>query len=529
LTDSPKETPKDKDAPASTTSDAAGAKAEKPSGVAGAKAKTPPSAQGRAGKTGARRKAGPKAANKKAGKGPGPRAARQAAKRLIETPAKPDPAQDTPAQKATTPAPGAAAQANPAQAKPAPANPAQAKPAPQAQTPRAVAQAAAAAQGDLGPVSPAAPPAATRPRHWGVVLSFVLFVVLPAMITAWYLWERAADQYASRLAFSVRTEEAGSALEFLGGISSLSGSGSADTDVLYQFIQSQELVREVDDDLDLVAIWSRPGIERDPIFAYDPDGTIEDLQRQWDRMISITYDSGTQLIQLRVQAFDPDDAQAIAEAIYARSTEMINQLSAIAREDAIRYARSDLEQAVERLKQARAALTQFRNRTQIVDPTVDLQGQAGLVNTLNQQLAEALIELDLLRETTRQGDPRISQAERRIRVIEARIGEERQKLGLGGNGAADQEAFADLVGEYERLVVEQSFAENSYTSALAAFDASRAEAGRQSRYLAAHVRPTLAERAEYPERPILLTLITLFLFLVWAVVVLTVYSLRDRR
>ncbi|MDX5402048.1 MAG: capsule biosynthesis protein [Rhodobacterales bacterium] len=361
-----------------------------------------------------------------------------------------------------------------------------------------------------------------------VLASFVLMVVLPTLVAAWFLWVRAADQYASNLGFSVRREETSSALELLGGITALSGSSSTDTDILYKFLQSQDLVRRIHTQLDLAAIWSHPAAANDFVFGYDTEGTIEDLLSHWKRMVKIYYDSASGLIDLRVLSFDPQDSRRIAEAIFAESTAMINELSAIAREDAIRYARADLESAVERLKTARQVITEYRNRTQIVDPTMDTQGQIGLVNTLQGQLAEAMIELDLLSETTRSTDPRIETANRRIRVIEARIAAERQKVGIGtasGNG----EAFADLVGEYERLVVDREFAEQSYTASLAAYDAALAEARRQSRYLAAHIRPTLAERAEYPERFILLAVTGLFLFLIWSVVVLVAYSLRDRR
>src|SRR5690606_13970348 len=117
-------------------------------------------------------------------------------------------------------------------------------------------------------------------------------------------------------------------------------------------------------------------------------------------------------------AFDPASARAIAEAIYAESSGMINALSASARADATRYAAEDLDLAVERLKQAREALTAFRVANQIVDLTADLQGQMGLLNTLQAQLAEALIDMDLMVSTTREDDPRLQQAQRRIAVIE---------------------------------------------------------------------------------------------------------------
>ncbi len=376
-------------------------------------------------------------------------------------------------------------------------------------------------------VPPPARPARARRRHWFLLLSFLVLAVTPVLVTSFYLWTAAADQYASRLAFSVRSEEQSSPIEILGGITDLSGSSSSDTDILYAYLNSQELVSRIDDKVDLGAIWGRISPSEDPVFAYDIDGTIEDLVAHWKRKVSIIYDSSTRLIEMRILAFEPKDAMVIAQSVLDESTEMINQLSAIAREDAIRYAREDLQSALVRLRVARQELTRFRNRTQIVDPSIDTQNQMGLLITLQQQLADAFISVDLLLDTTGPEDPRLIQAQRRVEVIEARIKIERQKLGLGG----DEEGaivYADLVGEYEGLIVDREFAETSYTATLAAFDAAQAEARRQSRYLAAHVRPTLAQRAEYPKRLNLTVIVGIFSLLGWAIFCLVFYSLRDR-
>ena len=376
-------------------------------------------------------------------------------------------------------------------------------------------------------VRPTARQAWLQPRHKFMALSFLVITALPLIVATFYLWGRAADQYASHLGFSVRTEESSSAIEILGGITELSGSSSSDTDILFAYLNSQELVRKVDDVVDLRAIWSRVSHSSDPVFAYDTPGTIEDLLEHWKRKVTIIYDSGSGMLDLRILAFTPEDAQTVAQALLEECTAMINNLSAIAREDAVRYAREELEAAVARLKTARRALTKFRNRTQIVDPAIDTQNQMGLLITLQGQMAEALIELDLLQDTTRQSDPRIVQAERRVEVIQDRIDAERRKLGLG-TGADTGEVFANLVGEYEGLIVDREFAERSYTAALATFDSAQAEARRQSRYLAAHIRPTLAEQSKFPERSRIITLMALFLMLGWAILVLVYYSLRDR-
>jgi capsular polysaccharide transport system permease protein len=87
----------------------------------------------------------------------------------------------------------------------------------------------------------------------------------------------------------------------------------------------------------------------------------------------------------------------------------------------------------------------------------------------------------------------------------------------------------EVVGDFEALKVDLEFASSAYTQALANLTVARAEARRQSRYLAAHVEPTLAERALYPRRAMLSGLIGLFLLLSWGVLMLIYYNVRDSR
>ncbi|MEY1557971.1 sugar transporter [Yoonia sp. R2331] len=375
---------------------------------------------------------------------------------------------------------------------------------------------------------PPAKAARAKPRHWFMFFAFIIMVAAPVSVAGWYLYTRAADQYASTLGFTVRSEDVSSAVDILGGLgSTLGGGGGGDSDILYEFIRSQEMVRAIDTKLDLRGLFSRH-VEQDPVLGFDPAGTIEDLTTFWRRMVRVSYDTGSGLIELRVLAFEPEEAKAIAEAIYDESSVMINALSAIARADATRYAQEDLELSLERLKTAREALTAFRLANQIVDPNADIQTQIGLLATLQEQQATAIIEYQLISETASEGDPRVAQARRRLEVIEAQVEEERKKFGAGGVGPGGQE-YAKIISEFERLTVDREFAETAYAATLSAFDAARAEANRQSRYLAAYIQPTLAERSEFPQREVLLALVTLFSFLTWAIISLIYYALRDRR
>lgn len=378
-------------------------------------------------------------------------------------------------------------------------------------------------------VQPIARPAQLRRRHWGLIFSFLAMVLAPLAGIVFYLWTVAEDQYLSTTGFTVRSQESGGATELLGGLAQFAGGSTAsDSDILYEFIQSQEMVEAVEADVGLFAHYSAPW-PGDWAFALWPDASMEDLTWYWQRIVGISYDAGTGLIEVTATAFDAETARAITRAILSESQDRINALNTQAREDAMRYARADLEEAIGRLKEAREALTRFRTRTRIVDPEADIQSRMGVMSNLQQQLAEALIEYDLLRGTTNAGDPRLAKAQQRIDVIRERIQSERQTFtsdntDTGGLG----EDYPSLIAEYESLTVDREYAEQAYRAALTALEVARDDATRQSRYLATYIKPTLAQDSEYPKRHVLAPLAALFLLLIWSIGALIYYSIRDR-
>ncbi len=377
-------------------------------------------------------------------------------------------------------------------------------------------------------VRPMATPARPQKRHRGILLWFAIIVLGPVAAAAFYLYTIAQDQYASTVGFTVRAEETASATDLLGGIGSvLGGGGNNDAEILYEYVRSQEIVKLVDEAVDLREKWS-VSHGTDPLMTFDPDGTIEDLTDFWARMVRVHFDAGSGLMQLRVKAFNAEDAKVIAEEIFKQSSAMINELSQQAREDATSYAREDLTRAEDALRSARESLTTFRLSNQIVDPSADIQSQMGLLTNLQNQLAEALIEFDLVSLNTQTNDPRLTQAQRRIDVIQERIDAEREKFGAQGQGPGGG-SYADTIADFERLTADREFAERTYVAARTAYDAALAEAQRQSRYLAAYVRPTLAEKAEYPQRELIVGIVALFAFLIWAISSLVFYAVRDRR
>ena len=408
-------------------------------------------------------------------------------------------------------------------ARPAGANPPQQGAGPGAPKPGSWAAAVAEVE-----VRPLVQPARIKPRHRGLLLGLGLVVVLPLILAAAYLWILARDQYASTVGFTVRQEESASAGALAGGLAQVlgvGGSSGSNARVLYEFIQSQELVELVQRDLDIRAHYAQ-GWPMDPVFSIWPDATIEELTRFWLRMVRISYDEGSGLIEIEVRAHDPQFARAMAERLVAESQTMINQLNDTARRDAMAWAQEDMDQSIARLRTAREALTAFRASTQIVDPAADIQGRMGILTSLQTQLAQALVDLDLLTGVD-DSDPRRRQLARRIEVIRDRIVQERQSFAAQDVTISDTD-YPTLIARYESLLVDQEVAEATYRAAQAQLDAARSRAERNTLYLATYIRPTLAQKSEYPDRPVLILLAGFFLLMLWSVLALVYYSLRDR-
>lgn len=357
--------------------------------------------------------------------------------------------------------------------------------------------------------------------------SVVLVVLLPVLLSAAYLAFLAEDQYASTTGFTIRQGETESASNILGGLTQLVGrSAAGNADLLFEFLQSQEIVERIDGQIDLRAHYSTTW-PRDPVFSIRPEGPIEELARFWRRMVRITYNQASGLIMVEVRARDPGTARDIARLVIAESETMINMLNEAARRDSMANAEADLAEALRRLRTAREDMVAFRARTQILDPMADIQGRMGVLNNLQQQLAQALVDHDLLLPTADSADPRVRQAVRRIEVIRNRIAEERRSF-AGQDVTVDNTDYPQLLAQYEGMRVTQEFAEQSYLAALTAFDAARSNAARQQLYLATFIRPTLAQQASYPQRLLLVGLTALFATLIWSIMALVYYSLRDR-
>lgn len=366
-----------------------------------------------------------------------------------------------------------------------------------------------------------------RRRRAGLWLSFVMLVVLPTAVAAWYLFEKAADQYVSYVSFAVRSPDAtvpSPVLEMFGGGADTT---RGDSQILYEYLQSQPLVERIDDRLDLRAIYNAP--QADPLFRLGEDPSIEALVEYWNLAQTVSYDSSAGIIYAEIRAFDPDQAQSIAAAMVEESESLINDLSAKSRNDAIAFATADLEQAESRVRAVRVELQSFRGAAGTADVSLDIQSAMALVSQLRGRRAALAADYDSRREMLGADSPTLLALKRQLSAFDDQIAlEEGRIASIGSDGSAETGSLADAAGRQEELMVERQFAENMYTASLSAVEVARAEARRAQRYLAIHIRPTRADVAEHPRRWTLSIAIGIVSLVLWSILQLIASSIRDR-
>jgi capsular polysaccharide transport system permease protein len=252
---------------------------------------------------------------------------------------------------------------------------------------------------------------------------------------------------------------------------------------------------------------------------------IEDLVTYWRGQVDAFFDPADGTIVVKARAFAPEDALQLAQGILASSERLVNDLSARARSDALRDSENDVRQAERRLAAALVKLSDFRDRQGVVDPRKTADASAALDGRVRDDLVRANTELSTLKEYLQDDAPSLKLLEARIRALEA----QRRALESEVTDTADtrSQALSRIMGSYEQLESERSFAESAYRHALETLDRARMNADRQHIYIADFVQPRLPEKALYPRRLRALGIVFVIAFATWAIGCLTVRSVRD--
>ncbi|MEM6383168.1 MAG: hypothetical protein AAF739_10880 [Pseudomonadota bacterium] len=361
-------------------------------------------------------------------------------------------------------------------------------------------------------------------RNWKLV-SALIVVGLPTLLTAIYVLAFATDRYAVESQFAVRSQDSTfiDASGILGALGGAPDQTSTDSHMVVDYLQSVDFIDNLQAFLDIEAIYGRSNI--DFISRLTGSTEIERLADYWSRVTNVYYDNIKGTIILETSAFTPDESVAVAERTLQLAGELVNRISLEARNESLRNANADLARAELRLAQSREAMREFRAREQIADPVIRAGSAQQLIATLEGDLARVDAEIASAGNFLSESAPGMIVLQARRESILGQIDAARRQI--DGSTPLEGGDVARILSSFEELGIEQEFAQQAYTAALTSLEAARAEADRNQRYLAVFVQPRAPERAEYPRAEVVIPTVFAFSLLAWVIGVLGFYGIRE--
>ncbi|MFG6080416.1 hypothetical protein ACEUZ9_000973 [Paracoccus litorisediminis] len=380
--------------------------------------------------------------------------------------------------------------------------------------------------GKVREAPPVCEPEARRPAGCGIRRLLMACAAIPFLFCTGYNL-MATERYAAHASFVVRnTVNNGGSGDLLDGLTGSVSSGSTKSDsyIVRRFIESADLVRLMDAEFDLAKIY---GAERaDPISALRSDASFEDKVDYWNRRVLSSFDHTTGILTLEIQAYAPEEAKALADAVMSKIDDVVNAISADARNASYEFARKQADAAAVELRAAQSRVKDFRSARGIADPVMSASRDDMLIFELNKQIIEEKAALGAIEDGISRPGANVARITQRIAALEHQRDGIRQNIASGGSEAM---VSAEAMNEYEALTLEVEIARSRYMLMLQGMETARSEAERQQRYLAIFETPYVAEDSAYPRRLINIMIAAIAALMGWGIASFVVQMIRDHR
>ncbi len=342
------------------------------------------------------------------------------------------------------------------------------------------------------------------------------------LLAAGYLFLCAKDRYVSEAQFSVVVEEQ-SGIDMAEGLGALLGgasSGGSDTQAVIGFIQSADLLLEVEKQFGLVEHFSAP--KRDWIFRMGVEDSLEDRLEYYRKKIAAQYNMTTGLVDLQVQSYSPELSLEVARYVLSATEAFINEQNQAIAQEQLEFAKSELVRAHEVVKTEEKALLNFQNTHNMIQPEALIAAQMEAIQALRLQKIQKEIEVATLKASSPKS-PMLAALGRTVLELGAEI--KRQEAALAGE---DQQKLNTLHAAFKELELNLGFAVQLRKGAEILLESARADASSNSRFFSVIQNPYLPEEEVAPRRWYLL-LSTIFLTLLSVVMVQAlIKSVLDR-
>ncbi|MEL6475826.1 MAG: hypothetical protein AAFR17_00750 [Pseudomonadota bacterium] len=355
-----------------------------------------------------------------------------------------------------------------------------------------------------------------RRKGGNLLLRLAAFVLVPTLVVAWFLWERATPFYVSNSVFRVLSADnpSGQGGGLFSGMFGGGAGNSQDAVAVEKFILSRDVLRRLEAEHGFISHYKNSDL--DYFHRLKSDTTFEDAFDLYAKMVNVSFDPTEGVLQMAVRASTPEDAQRFGKAIIDYSEEMVDQLSNRLRQDALSNAAAKRQEAEDRAKAARESVAAMRNQQEVFSVPVEVERKLSIVTQLELQLVDRQNSLANRQRFAPASDSRIQALQVEIETLQTRIGEMKREI---TNASDNSGSLAQQNIALEGALAEKEIADAIMAAAIQAEQQAEAEANRQHRYLAIVDSPSMPDKSAYPKK--LQTVALFFLIFLGGYILLT--------
>lgn len=332
----------------------------------------------------------------------------------------------------------------------------------------------------------------------------------------------ASDRYVSRAHIVLQSPEIiPSGLNVSSILSGTSGSG--DLLLLREHLQSVSMLQKLQGSMNLREHYSNPEIDRWSRLE-SADVPIEAFHDYMNKRVAITFDDYSKVLRIEVQAYDPETARAITQALLDEGERHMNLMGQRLAQEQVAFIDKQVQTLEERLLSAREALLHYQNEKGLVAPTQTVEAIFSTVSRLEAELAVLRAQIKSQKTYQSIQSPTVRRMQSEADALAQQIEIEKAKLATTGGNALNR-----VSAEYETLQLKAKFALDLYSSALTSLESTRVEAARKLKQVSILEYPTLAQYPEKPERLYNIAVVTVFALLFAAIGQLVIAVIRDHR
>lgn len=353
------------------------------------------------------------------------------------------------------------------------------------------------------------------------------FVVATTLIVlaAIYWGAVASDRYVSQASVEIeRTDMAGAAsMDFSALLTGVGGGRKQDQLLLREYLRSIDMLKKLDEKLDLRGHYSdsaRDFLSR----MWRKDTELEMFHEHYLSRTSIELDEYSGLLSIKVQAYTPEMAKAIADMLVAEGERYMNELGHAVARDQVRFLEKQVEEMGQRAIAARRELVAYQNAKGILSPQAMAETLQTTVSRLEAQLTDLKARRAAMLGYLSPQAPGIVDLNLQIQAIEKQIVQEQGRL-----TSPNAKTLNVMLEEYQRLEMAAKFAEDVYKSALTALEKGRIESMRTLKKVAVLQSPSLPDYPLQPRRLYNIVAFALTILLIAGIVHLLAAIIRDHR